>query len=119
MRVCRAPARDALAAPSSFVRLINQLFFKMGKGLSASSKLFDTTAVTGEYSTALSRPGQHLFFGRERHARSDEPGRRVVDADREQRPGLVVDAYLAAVFQPVRAGRHRRPVSRAARGFGR
>ncbi len=36
MRVCRAPARDALAAPSSFVQLLNQLFFKMGKGLSAS-----------------------------------------------------------------------------------
>ncbi len=32
MRVCRAPARDALAAPSSFVQLLNQLFFSNGKG---------------------------------------------------------------------------------------
>jgi hypothetical protein len=61
MRVCRALARDALAAPSSFVQLLDQLFFNMGKGLPASSNLFDTTAVAGKYSTALSRPGQHYF----------------------------------------------------------
>jgi hypothetical protein len=34
MRVCGARARDALAAPSSFVQLLNELFFK-GESLSA------------------------------------------------------------------------------------
>jgi hypothetical protein len=46
MRVCRAPARDALAAPSSFVQLLNQLFFQMGKGLtSINAESFSTTAI--------------------------------------------------------------------------
>jgi len=38
MRVCRAPARDALAAPSSFVQLLNQLFFSNGKGTAGRLK---------------------------------------------------------------------------------
>src|SRR5687767_7661895 len=67
-------------------------FFQMGKGRRAGSSLFETTAVGREYSTALSRPGQHLFFDRQHHARPQESRRRVVDADRDERPALVVDA---------------------------
>lgn len=123
MRVCRAPARDALAAPSSFVQLLNQLFSN-GKGAAGRLAPVDAESLSrpplgAEYSTALSRPGQHLFFDRERHARSDEAGRRVVDADRNQRPDLVVDAHVTAVIQPVSVNRHRRPVPRSARRFGR
>ena len=120
MRVCRAPARDALAAPSSFVQLLNQLFFQMGKGRRDGSSLFGSTAVVGEYSTALARLRQHLFFDRQHHARPDQPRRRVVEADRDERPALVVDAHIRAVFRPVRDGRaHRRAVPRAPRVFGR
>src|SRR4051812_6839272 len=70
----------------------------------AGSSLFEKTAVGAEYSTALARPRQHLFFGRQHHARPDEPGPRVVDADRDERPGFVADAHQTAVLPPARAG---------------
>ena len=124
MRVCRAPARDALAAPSSFVQLLNQLFFKWeraaGRLAPVCCRVVFTTAVVAEYSTALSRLGQHLFFNRQHHARPQKPGGRVVDADRKQRPALVKDADVAAVLERLRAARgHRRAVTRAARVLGR
>ena len=123
MRVCGARARDALAAPSSFAQLLNELFFK-GKRLSALSlcpvRVGDQPFVDAKYSTALSRPGQHLFFGRQHHARPDERRRRVVTADRDERAPPVEQRDVRAVLPPLRrGGAHRHAVADEARLLGR
>jgi hypothetical protein len=61
MRVCRAPARDALAAPSSFVQLLNQLFFKWEGGGGPALVLFETTAVDASIAQPSPAPVNTYF----------------------------------------------------------
>src|SRR2546421_352948 len=111
MRMCRALARDALAAPSRLFRPFNERIIQAGKGLRLTSRLrraksLPRPSVDAKYSTALVRLRQHLFFARERHARPKEAPRRVVSRDREHPAAPVEQEDVPAVFPraPARGG---------------
>src|SRR2546423_14658254 len=107
MRMCRALARAALAAPSRLFRPFNERIIQAGKGLRLTSRLrraksLPRPSVDAKYSTALVRLRQHLFFARERHARPKEAPRRVVSRDREHPAAPVEQEDVPAVFPRAR-----------------
>src|ERR1700748_2769494 len=56
-------------------------------------------AFETDYSTALSRARQHLFFDREHHARLQKGARRVVNSARNERAALVEHKDVRAFFK--------------------
>jgi hypothetical protein len=111
---------SALAAPSRLFQLINDLSKRERGAVNRPPVLAGprpTTHFGADYTTALARARQDLFFDREHHTRLHESARRVVNSDRDERAALVEQHNVRAFVPTFRrvADANSRAVSRPAR----